>query len=198
MNKPVAEACLRNQAPIAEALKDIFNRPGQVLEIGSGTGQHAVYIARELSHVMWQPTDVEGTLAGINAWRLEAGLSNVLTPVALDVLQPDWPVKGPYDGVFTANTIHFISWDAVRAMFAGVAGVLKQQGAFCIYGPFNRDGHYTSDGNRHLDAWLKSRDPASGIKDIHAVIECATEYDLLFSEEKQLPANNLLLRFQRA
>lgn len=197
MEKPVSAACLRNQEPIARALAGILVEPARVLEIGSGTGQHAVYLARALPHLIWQPTELEPALAGIRAWRDEAGLDNVLEPRVLDVCQDDWPT-GPYDAVFTANTVHFIGWEPVRRMFAGVAQVLRPEGHFCIYGPFNENGRYTSEGNRDLDAWLKSRDQDSGIKDRDEVIRLADALGLLFQEDIAMPANNRLLVFRKA
>lgn len=196
MEKPVAPACLRNQEPIAQALAGILTEPARVLEIGSGTGQHAVYVARALPYLIWQPTELEPALAGVRAWRAGAGLENVLEPLVLDVTQNDWPQE-PYDAVFTANTVHFIGWEPVRQMFEGVARVLRGDGLFCVYGPFNYDGRYTSEGNRELDAWLKSRDPASGIKDIEAVTQLAASFGLVFQQDIAMPANNRLLVFRK-
>jgi hypothetical protein len=197
-NKPVAEACLRNQAPIADTLAKIFVNPMRVLELGSGTGQHAVAIANKIPHISWQPTDLAACLPGINAWRADAGLSNVLEPVALDVCHSQWPVCGPYDGIFTANTVHFVSWSAVRSMLAGVSRQLDSGGIFCVYGPFNVNGEYTSEGNQRLDLWLKTRDPESGIKDLQMVTDQAAAEDLVFEEMIAMPANNLMLKFVKA
>ncbi len=196
MEKPVAPACLRNQEPIAQTLAGILTEPARVLEIGSGTGQHAVYIARALPHLIWQPTELEPALAGIRAWRADAGLENVLEPLVLDVSQDHWP-REPYDAVFTANTVHFIGWRPVRCMFEGVARVLREGGRFCVYGPFNYDGQYTSEGNRELDAWLKSRDPVSGIKDIAEVTRLAASLGLVLQQDLAMPANNRLLVFAK-
>lgn len=197
MEKPVAPACLRNQEPIARTLAGILTEPARVLEIGSGTGQHAVYVARALPHLTWQPTELEPALAGIRAWQEDAGLDNVLEPLVLDVSQDDWP-EGPYDAVFTANTVHFIGWAPVRRMFEGVARVLRPEGLFCVYGPFNYEGRYTSEGNRELDAWLKSRDSTSGIKDIEAVRQLADSLELVFQQDLAMPANNRMLVFRKS
>lgn len=196
-NKPIAEACLRNQQPIADTLAKVFVNPANILELGSGTGQHAVAVAERLPHLTWQPTDLPDCLPGINAWREDAGLTNILQPVALDVTQSPWPVSGPFDGVFTANTVHFVGWKIVSAMFAGVSSHLKVDGIFCIYGPFNLDGEYTSEGNMRLDQWLKGRDPDSGIKDLSSVRERAAEVGLIFEDKFTMPANNMMLRFTR-
>ncbi len=197
-NKPVAEACLRNQTPIAETLASIFVNPMRILELGSGTGQHAVAIAEKLPHLSWQPTDLAACLPGINAWRSDAGLANVLEPIALDVRESDWPVAGSFDGIFTANTIHFISWSAVSCMLTGVSRLLGNRGIFCVYGPFNINGEYTSEGNLKLDHWLKSRDPESGIKDLQVVADHAADLGLVFEETVAMPANNLMLKFIKA
>lgn len=197
IEKPIAEACLRNQTPIVETLAKIFINPMNILELGSGTGQHAVAIAGRLPKVIWQPTDLPDCLPGINAWRTDAGLANVLEPVALDVNLSPWPVQGPFDGVFTANTLHYVGWSTVLALLAGVSNQLKVDGIFCVYGPFNEDGQYTSDGNRRLDQWLKGRDPDSGIKDLARVTESAAAVGLVFEEQITMPANNRILRFLR-
>ena len=198
MDKPVAEACLRNQEPIAQALAQILTEPARVLEIGSGTGQHAVYIGRALPHLLWQPSELAEFLPGIHAWLRDAGLSNVLNPIVLDVRQRPWQLGQEFDAVFTANTVHFVGWRTVESLLAGTAEVLRENGLFCVYGPFNYDGQYTSEGNRNLDLWLKSRDPDSGIKDIEAVKQRAAALGLIFQQDIAMPANNRLLVFRKA
>ena len=197
MDKPVSEACLRNQEPIAEALARILTEPATVLEIGSGTGQHAVHIGRRLPHLLWQPSDLAECLPGIHAWLQEAGLANVLNPVVLDVRQQPWLLGHEFDAVFTANTIHFVGWRSVESLLRGTAGVLRAGGLFCVYGPFNYGGQYTSEGNRQLDLWLKGRDPDSGIKDIEEVRVRAEALGLLLQQDLAMPANNRLLVFQK-
>ena len=196
MEKPVAEACLRNQAPIAETLSHILTEPARVLEIGSGTGQHAVYISARLPHLTWQPSELAVNLPGIRAWMQDVRLPNVLEPLVLDMGGADWPTQ-VYDAVFTANTVHFVGWHLVDAMLDGVAGVLKPGGLFCVYGPFNYDRQYTSPGNQQLDLWLKSRDPESGIKDIAALCQHAQARGLQLRQDEVMPANNRLLVFVR-
>lgn len=191
MTKPFSEASERNQQPILEVLTRYFTQPGQVLEIGSGTGQHSVYMARQLPHLVWQPTDVAANLPGIAAWGLEAQLVNCLPPIELDI-NADWP-PGPFDYVFSANTVHIVSWAEVERMFAGVARVLAQGGLFALYGPFNYDGTYTSTSNARFDQWLQARDPRSGIRDFETVQALATQQSLHLLEDVDMPANNRLL-----
>ncbi len=198
MEKPIAEACLRNQEPIAATLEQLLRQPAMVLELGSGTGQHAVYVARRLPYLTWQPTELSEALPGIRAWLADENLTNVLPPLALDVRAGEWPVAGPYDVVFTANTLHFVGWSVVAALFAGVEKVLRPGGLFCAYGPFNEDQRYTSEGNRQLDLWLKSRDPDSGIKDRQDVTARAAGHGLVFEQDMAMPANNRMLVFRRS
>lgn len=195
--KPIAEACLRNQGPITEILSVIFTQPADVLEIGSGTGQHAVYIANKLKHLRWQPTDLAEHLAGIEAWVDEAGLENVCRPFALDVCDHPWPVTQAYDAVFTANTMHFVDWHTVEALLEGTAKTLRPKGTFCIYGPFNENGQFTSEGNERLDRWLKYRDPDSGLKDKEEVIERCARLELKLADTYAMPANNMLLKLAK-
>lgn len=192
--KPVAEACLRNQQPIAETLAPVLERPGHWLELGSGTGQHGVFLAQQYPHINWQLTDVAEAQSGLRAWQEEAGLPNLPPPQALDVAC-DRPPVARYDGVFTANTVHFVGWPVVEGLLTCATSVLEAGGWFVIYGPFNKDGRFTSEGNEALDAWLKSRDPASGIKDDTAVVELARRYGLEFQKDEAMPANNRMLFF---
>jgi cyclopropane fatty-acyl-phospholipid synthase-like methyltransferase len=167
-----------------------------VLEIGSGTGQHAVYFAPELPHLVWQTADVAQHHAGIRVWLEEAALPNVLPPLALDVNQPDWPVER-YDAVFSANTLHIMGWPEVEKFFAGVGAVLEPGGVLAVYGPFNYNGAFTSDSNARFDAWLKSRDPASGVRDFEAVDALARAQGLVLQQDVAMPSNNRTLVWQR-
>ena len=192
---PYSEACERNKGPILERLSGIV-RPGQrVLEIGSGTGQHAVHFAAELE-VLWQASDVPANLPPL-ARRIElAGLENLPPPLALDV-HGDWPEEHAWEGVFSANTAHIMGWGGVVRMFRGVAQALAADGWFALYGPFNYDGEFTSEGNRRLDAWAKSLNPASGIRDFEAIRDLAEASGLAFVADHEMPANNRLLTFSR-
>ncbi|AZZ91107.1 DUF938 domain-containing protein [Hahella sp. KA22] len=193
--KPVAEACLRNQAPIAEAVREPFAYVKTVLEIGAGTGQHAVYIAERMPHLQWLPTDLAEALPGICAWVEESGLDNLLPPKALDVTTGDWELSETFDAAYTSNTLHFVGWTPVEALFAGVAKRLRAGSPFCVYGPFNENGVFTSPGNQGLDEWVKTRDPDAGLKDLADIEALALRYGFKLKTLKRLPANNLLLVF---
>lgn len=194
--KPVAESCLRNQQPIADILSDELSNVSTVLELGSGTGQHGVYLAQRLPHLKWQPSDLKDCLPGMKLWWQEAGLTNLCEPIELDVTEHPWPITRDYDAVFTANTVHFVSWFIAKALLVGAANSLKPGGVLCIYGPFNENGQYTGEGNRQFDLWLKARDPDSGIKDIEAVKDVLSEFGMTLKSRHQMPANNLMLIFQ--
>ena len=192
---PFAEACERNKAPIAQALESEFAESGQVLEIGSGTGQHVVYFARRLPGWTWQPSDRAENLPGLTA-RLDAeGAANILAPMELDVTA-SWP-PGTYDAVFSSNTAHIMYWDAVRAMFRGVASCLAAGGTFCLYGPFNEDGRHTAPGNAAFDRQLRQRDPGMGLRDVEALAALAGRHGLGLERRLAMPANNQVLVFRR-
>jgi SAM-dependent methyltransferase len=158
----------RNREPIAAVLQEAFAGCRRVLEIGSGTGQHAVYFGAHLPHLVWQTSDLPENHASINAWREQAGLANVLAPLALDVGSGPWP-SSPCDGVFSANTCHIMAWHEVKAMFEGIGRLLGSGGVLCIYGPFNYGGAFTSSSNQRFDATLKEQAPHMGIRDFEAV-----------------------------
>ena len=160
--KPFAESCVENHAPILAVLRETFADRRLVLEIGSGTGQHACYFAPELPFLTWQTSDRAENHAGIHAWLSDSGVPNIRPPLVLDVRQKSWPIESA-DAVFSANTAHIMDWKAVAAMFAGVGRLLEPGGRFALYGPFNYGGSYTSESNARFHVWLKQRDPASGI-----------------------------------
>jgi cyclopropane fatty-acyl-phospholipid synthase-like methyltransferase len=189
--KPYAESCDENKAPILAVLLRLFSDLQAVLEIGSGTGQHAVHFAAAMPHLVWQTSDLETNHSGIRAWLKEAALVNTPNPIALDV-NSCWPTE-VYDGVFSANTTHIMSWPDVERMFHGVGRVLTPGGCFALYGPFNYRGTYTSESNRSFDGWLKSRDSLSGIRDFEALSKLAQANHLLFSEDVEMPVNNRIL-----
>lgn len=194
--KPFSEACEQNKEPILEVLTTELAGYRRILEIGSGTGQHAVHFARGLPHLRWQTSDLPGAHDGIRAWLTESGLSNVDPPLALDVAHGPWP-EARYDAAFTANTAHIMGWPEVQAMFAGVNGVLEVDGLFILYGPVNYEGRYTSASNARFDQWLKARDPRSGIRDFEAMDALATAAGMHLSADHAMPANNHLLVWQR-
>jgi cyclopropane fatty-acyl-phospholipid synthase-like methyltransferase len=191
-DKPFAESCEQNRGPILAVLRDVFSDRRLVLEIGSGTGQHAVYFGAELPHLRWQTADVPPHHPGIRAWLDEAALPNVLPPIALDVSQADWR-SGRYDAVFSANTLHIMSWSEVERFFEGIGEVLEAGGVLAVYGPFNYDGAFTSESNARFDAWLKARDPASGVRDFEAVDALARAQGLVLQLDIAMPANNRTL-----
>ncbi|KPV40464.1 methylase [Thiohalorhabdus denitrificans] len=196
MEKPYSQACENNKDPILEVLAEVFREAGPILEIGSGTGQHAVHFGRHLPHLTWQPTDVADNLPGIRAWLAEAGPPNVRAPLVLDLDAEPWPV-GEADGVFSANTVHIVSWPQVEQMFAGVAGILGEGAAFCLYGPFAYGGEHTSDSNARFDAMLRQRDPASGIRDLRDLETLGRRVGLRLEADYAMPANNRTLVWRR-
>jgi len=191
--KPYSEACAKNAAPILNVLQQRLPAQGEILEIASGTGQHAVYFAEALPGLQWQCSDLDEMHAGIQMWLDESGLSNVLPPLSLDVAQKQvWPGK-KYDGVFSANTAHIMSMDLVVKMFAGVARVLKSDGLFLLYGPFMYHGEHTSESNERFDGWLKSVQPERGLRDVYWLREIAAKVGLKLVEDINMPANNRIL-----
>ena len=184
--KPFSEASERNRAPILAVLKRVFSGTRSVLEIGSGTGQHAAYFAPELPHLVWQASDRAENLADIRQW--------VANPIELDVDKPFPQVDA--DAVFTANTCHIMSWPQVERMIEGV-GAMRSVKIFCLYGPFNYAGEHTSESNARFDAMLRGRDPASGIRDAEAVAALAGKNGFRLAEDNVMPANNRLLVFFR-
>jgi len=195
MEKPFAPACERNREPILEVLRDWFADRKQILEVGSGTGQHAVHFATAIPWLTWQSSDRADNLAGIGAWLDDAALPNTPPAIELDVEGP-WP-DGTFDAVFTANSLHIMGWPQVEAFFAGVAMVLEPGGLLVVYGPFNYGGDFTSDSNRAFEQWLKERDPTSGIRDFEAVDALARGIGLVLVEDNAMPANNRCLVWRR-
>lgn len=196
MQKPYAESCDQNREPILAILREVFADRQQVLEIGSGTGQHAVYFAQHFPHLVWHTSDLPENHAGIHMWLDEAGLENVRAPVALDVSASHWPAI-PADAVFSANAVHIMSWAHVENMFEGIGRMLPPGGKLCLYGPFNYDGKFTSDSNARFDVWLKQRDPVSGVRDFEAIDQLANINGLYLVNDFTMPANNRLLYWQR-
>ena len=190
--KPFAESCEINKHPILEVLKEVFAKRERVLEIASGTGQHAVHFGRALPHLTWQTSELAKNHAGIQEWLDEANLANVLKPVAIDVDDGSWPVAS-FDAIFNANTVHIISWPQVEALFAHIARVIEPGGCVCFYGPYNYGGKFTSESNARFDAWLKSRDPKSGVRDFEAVNHLAASHGLCLFSDIEMPINNRTL-----
>lgn len=219
--KPYALSSETNKTPILAVLKEIFADRKQVLEIASGTGQHAVHFAHELPHLTWQPSELAQNLPGIQAWLDEAQLPNVLPPLALDINDAHWPFPNSVqplnsvrpernevkskevnpnqtqpDAIFNANTVHIISWPEVERLFAHIARVIAPGGCVCLYGPYNYDGKFTSASNASFDVWLKSRDPNSGVRDFEAVDRLAASHGLELLRDIAMPSNNRILVWQ--
>lgn len=194
-SKPFSPHCERNKEPILAVLRPYFEQCRRVLEIGSGTGQHAVFFASALPNTVWQTSDLEENLPGIRRWLREAALPNLPPPLLLDVTEA-WP-KRRFDAVFTANSLHIMPWTAVEQLFAGIDTVLEREATLAVYGPFNYHGAYTSDSNREFDAWLKQRSPLSGIRDFEALDALASRIGLKLVNDHAMPANNHLLVWRR-
>jgi len=185
--KPYSEASERNREPILAILRRIFADRRRVLEIGSGTGQHAAYFGPALPHLVWLASDVVEHLPGIREWGVN--------PIELDVERPWPPIDA--DAVFSANTAHIMSWPQVERMFEGVARVLPSGGLFALYGPFHYGGRPTSASNARFDAMLRTRDPESGVRDFEHIQAFAARHSLSLLEDNAMPANNRLLVFKK-
>jgi hypothetical protein len=207
-HKPSAPACARNRAPILAVLRAHFGDRRQVLEIGSGTGQHAVHFAAAMPWLRWQCSDLPERFPDIRAWLDEAGLPNTPPPLPLDLSDGRWPralaagspdAEGSarFDAAFSANVLHIVAWPLVEAMFAGLDAVLADDATLAVYGPFNCRGGYTSDSNREFDAWLQARDPRSGLRDFEAVDALARAIGLRLVDDVAMPANNRTLVWRR-
>jgi cyclopropane fatty-acyl-phospholipid synthase-like methyltransferase len=191
VEKPCAAAPARNAAPILGVLQHELRGRSAIFEIGSGTGQHAVSFAAALPGVTWQTSDLEPSHDGIRAWIDEAGLANVLPPLAFDVLTARVP-GDRYDAVFSANTAHIMSFSAVRRMFELAGAMLSPAGLFCLYGPFRRGGRFTTPSNEAFDASLRARNPAMGVRDLAELEALAAEHGMKLARIYAMPANNHL------
>lgn len=194
--KPFSPACARNREPILAVLREFLADRRRVLEIGSGTGQHAVHFAAALPRLVWQTSERAENIADVRAWLDDAALANTPAPLTLDVASGPWPA-GPFDAVFSANTLHIMSWAEDEAFFAALPAVTTVDAKLAIYGPFNVDARYTSASNAAFDASLKARAPHMGIRDGAAVDALARRagFDLL--DDVAMPANNRLRLWQR-
>lgn len=194
--RQTSETCARNRGPILEVLRQVFAGTTAVLEIGAGTGEHAAFFAGELPHLQWQPTDVAAHLPGIAVWCDAVALPNLCAPLQLDVDAAHWPVA-EVDGVFTANTLHIMSWASVHNFFQGVGRVLAPGGVLAVYGPFSDNGRHSAESNARFDAFLRARDPLSGVRDWRAVDALARAQGLSLDGDHAMPANNRTLVWRR-
>ena len=204
IDKPYSPACERNREPILALLREHFADRRYVLEVGSGTGQHAVHFAAAMPWLRWQCSDRSEYMPGIRSWLDEAGLANTPAPVELDVARGPWQVPAlqqhepsRFDAAYSANTLHIMAWHEVEAFFAGLDTALADDARLAVYGPFNYDGAFTSDSNAAFDASLKARDPAMGIRDFEAVDALARAIGLRLVVDAPMPANNRLLLWHR-
>lgn len=198
MSKPFSQACANNQQPILAVLQRYVEVPGTLLEIGSGTGQHGVFMAEQLPHLQWQPTDLAANLPGIEAWRAEANLPNLAPAHAFDVWDDAVPSAAPARYLFSANTLHIMSWETVQRFFSRIPALLEPGGTAFFYGPFNYGGAFTSDSNARFDQWLKAQTPHQGIRDFEAIATLAEQAGLTLVEDCAMPANNRTLVWRHA
>ena len=194
--KPFSQACENNKQVILEKLAAIFSIPGTVLEIGTGTGQHAVHFARNLPHLTWQPSDQPSNYQLCKPWLREARLPNINEPLPLNVSISDWQLP-TINGAFSANTAHIMSWQEVEAMFQGLSANLQLGEDFCLYGPFNYNGRFTSASNQQFDASLRRQKPTMGIRDMDDLNQVGDLNDLVLETDVEMPANNRLLVWKR-
>ena len=190
--KPFSESCVQNQDVILKQLQSLCPRPANVLEVGSGTGQHAVFFAQHMAHLNWYTSDRLDYHPGIKLWLDDSQLSNIHYPIELDVQKNSWPDL-LVDIIFSANTVHIMGKSEVEDFFYGVGRQLNEGGMFILYGPFNYNGEYTSDSNARFDIWLKQGSEKSCIKDFEWLNELAGQSNMKLLEDIQMPANNKIL-----
>jgi hypothetical protein len=196
IQKPFSQSCENNKDPILQVISTVFCHPTTVWEIGSGTGQHACYFAINLPHIKWQPTDRTENIHGIEMWIKETNTPNLNHPLILDVTDDRWPSSN-IEALFTANTLHIMSWDEVKTCFARLAEHLRTKALVCIYGPFNYNGTYTSESNARFDQWLKNQNPLSAIRNFEDILFLATINGFSLKNDFAMPTNNHLLVFQK-
>ena len=200
-HKPYSESCDQNRDPILDVIQPLLTNKEKdkksVLEIGSGTGQHAVYFAKKLPHLVWQTSDQQPYHEGIKLWLNDAGLNNTPPPIPLNVRSDNWPNQ-KFDAVFSANAVHIMAWDNVVDFFENAPKLLNKGGLFILYGPFNYNQQYTSENNARFDVWLKQRDPNSAIRDFEALDQLAQQAGLVLQSDHALPANNRILVWEKS
>ena len=197
MHKPYSESCDQNKEPIFSVIEPLLSRCSDVLEVGSGTGQHAIYFAEKMPYLRWHTSDCAAYLKGINAWLDDAELPNVMPPLELDVSTSPWPRLNT-DAIFTANSLHIMHQQDVVNFMVGAADLITEEGSLVIYGPFNYNGLYTSASNERFDQWLRDRDPLSGIKDFEDIEALANRNGMSLCDDYEMPANNRILHFKKA
>ncbi len=190
---PAAE---KNKTPILEELRERLAPTARVLEVGSGSGQHALHFTEALPELRWQPTEHPAVMPALEANLGAAGREAILPPLALDLAADSWPI-GPFDAVYAANVMHIVSVPLGEALLRGAASVLGEGGQLLLYGPYRFGGAFTTESNAEFDQWLKARDPASGVRDFEAVAAAAEAVGLVFADNRAMPSNNQLLCFRR-
>lgn len=195
-DRPFSQACENNKDPILEVLRKALSGIDRVLEIGSGTGQHARYFAQQMPGLRWQATDVAENLPAIEAWRDGYAGDNLPAPLELDVRARDWGLSLP-QAVFSANSLHIMAWSAVESLFQQLGVLAPPDSLLCVYGPFNYGGEYTSDSNARFDVWLGQQHPDSAIRDFEAVDTLAAQAGYHLQADHGMPANNRLLVWRK-
>jgi cyclopropane fatty-acyl-phospholipid synthase-like methyltransferase len=191
-----APAAARNREPILVVLKRVLPGRARVLEIASGSGEHAVFFARAMPGLDWQPSDPDaGARASIAAWIESEGLANVRAPLAIDVRAEKWGAGGPFEAIVSINMVHIAPWESALGLTAGAGRLVRDGGVLFLYGPFMRDGRHTAPSNESFDVWLKERDPAFGVRDIADIESAARAHGFALNEIVDMPANNLSLVF---
>ena len=196
MELPFSEACERNKGPILEVLRKVFSKTETVLEIGSGTGQHAVHFSTHLSHLVWQPTELGENVAMLKSRIDLEGPENLLPAKELDVLRNNWELEKT-DAVFIANVFQIAPIEVMHSCLIGTSNCLKRLGIFCVYGPFRFEGKFTSPNNAEFDSSLRANNPEWGIRDFEQLCQVAEERDFTFQHNYSMPANNQLLVFKK-
>lgn len=191
---PFSQACEKNKGPILSVIQPLFAELKTVLEIGSGTGQHAAHFAEQMPHLTWQCSDRKINLPGLQLQLEEKALGNTPLPITLDLFENLWPNQ-PIDAIFSANAVHIMPWAGVEILFEGAGNALAKGGHLVLYGPFNYGGNYTSESNARFDQWLKRQDPESAIRDFEAIEKLATAAGLTLQRDYPMPANNRILHW---
>lgn len=197
MSLPFSQACENNKQPILDVLYSALTHSRRVLELGSGTGQHAVHFAPALSWLEWQTSDLPENHPAIKEWLDAHPSSNLKRPLGFDLRQNSWP-KGEFDAVFSANTAHIMAWPQVERLISEAGEQLPENGVLALYGPFNYGGKFTSDSNEHFDQMLRERNPDQGIRDFEALDQVAGENGLKLEADHEMPANNRLLVWRKS
>ncbi len=196
MSKPFSQACENNKQYILDKLLPLFSAGSMVLEVGTLTAQHVCHFAAAMPLVYWIPSDLDANLPTVLAGLEDCNLPNISAPIELDVAEEPWPI-GEVDGIFTANTLHIMSYEYVERFFRNAGNILRTGGVLSVYGPFKYDGDFTTPSNASFDVWLKNRDPRSGVRDFEQVCAWAAEAGLELQADHDMPANNQMLIWRK-